>query len=652
VVSRLTLKFAIASLVPILALGWVLSVATREQIESRSTQLYGKTTASIVRLGGTLLFQERDFQPGGHMDAVREKQTRTFLDNVSLESSVVRLLAVAPDGRVVFSNYVGAPARVPMTGPMLDALAGHTTTQIVHGKDSFTYPLWPDRLVEAEVPLRFHGLDSRASGVIVASGLDSVFITQIDDDVAHIRRLLAAGLAVLWLVLVPIVLSTSRRLRRQAQENEHLAHHDTLTGLPNRSRLDQGLRAAIEGADAGDDLVALLLIDLDGFKDVNDTLGHRAGDDLLRHVARRLEAGTREEDMVARLGGDEFAIVVADLAGREHVVEVLDRITDALQEPLVIDGVALAIEASIGVGLYPDDAASAEALLQHADIAMYAAKDAGAQFAVYSTDLDSHTPSRLGLAAELRRALAEEQDRVVAHYQPVATADGRVVAMEALVRWHHPVLGLLEPDLFIPLAEQSGLIHRLTRHVLNVAVDQAAVWHRAGLDVAVAVNLSARDLRDGTIVDEVRAVLGRHGLPAHLLELEVTETAVLASPERAVHLVNQLRDMGVHIALDDFGTGYSSLTNLKRLRPHRLKIDRAFVSTMADDPTDAAIVQSVVQLARGLHIGVTAEGVETRAQWDLLEGLGCDLFQGLLLSAPMPGPGATTWLGARAGTLT
>jgi EAL domain-containing protein (putative c-di-GMP-specific phosphodiesterase class I) len=211
-------------------------------------------------------------------------------------------------------------------------------------------------------------------------------------------------------------------------------------------------------------------------------------------------------------------------------------------------------------------------------------------------------------------------------------------------------MGLLEPDSFIPLAEQSGLIHRLTRHVLDGAVQQAAAWQRAGLDVAVAVNLSARDLRDGTVVDEVRSVLAEHGLPAANLELEVTETAVLASPDRAVHLVNQLRDMGVRIALDDFGTGFSSLTNLKRLRPNRLKIDRGFVSSMADDPVDAAIVQSVVQLARSLQIGVTAEGVETQAQWDLLEGLGCDLLQGLLLSPPMPGPVATAWLGDRAGT--
>ncbi|MCU1483485.1 MAG: diguanylate cyclase domain protein [Actinomycetia bacterium] len=648
--SRLTLKFAVASLVPILVLGWLLSTASRHQIEHRSTQLYGKTTGSIVRLGGTVLFRAEDFAPGVRMDAQRERQTRTFLENLSVQSSQVRMIAVAPDGRVIFANYVGAPATVPTSGAIAAALAGTTSTDIVHGDKSYTYPLWKGRLVEAEVPIRFGGVRSAPAGVIVVSGLDSVFISQVDADVAHLRRLLAGGLAALWLVLVPIVLSTSRRLRNQAQENEHLAHHDTLTGLPNRTRLDGRLRDAIVGADRDGSLVGLLLIDLDGFKDVNDTLGHRAGDDLLRHVARRLTAGTRAEDVVARLGGDEFAIVVHDVVAREDLVDVLDRITGALLEPMVIDGVDIAVEASIGVALYPLDAGSAEALLQHADIAMYAAKDTGAQFSFYSVDLDSHTPSRLGLAAELRRALADEDEQVVVHFQPVATAAGRVVSMEALVRWHHPTLGLLEPDSFIPLAEQSGLIHRLTRHVLGLAAEQGAAWHHAGLDVAVSVNLSARDLRDGTIVDEVRGVLVEHDLPPANLELEVTETAVLASPDRAVHLVNQLRDMGVGIALDDFGTGFSSLTNLKRLRPHRLKIDRGFVSSMADDAVDAAIVQSVVQLARSLEIGVTAEGVETQAQWDLLEGLGCDLLQGLLLSPPMPGPVATAWLGARAET--
>jgi diguanylate cyclase (GGDEF)-like protein len=644
---RLTLKFAIASLVPILVLGWLLSAASRHQIEHRSTQLYGKTTGSIVRLGGALLFRAEDFAPGARMEAGRERQTDTFLENLSVDSSTVRMIAVAPDGRVVYANYVGAPTTVPVDGAIGAAFGGTTTTRIVRGERSYTYPLWKGRLVEAEVPIRF-GARNPPAGVVVASGLDSVFISQVDADVAHLRRLLAGGLAALWLLLVPIVLSTSRRLRQHAQENEHLAHHDVLTGLPNRTRLDVRLRDAIERADRHGGLVGLLLIDLDGFKDVNDTLGHRAGDELLRPVARRLTAGTRADVVVARLGGDEFAIVVEDDGAREQLGEVLARITEALLEPMVIDEVDIVVEASIGVATYPLDADSPETLLQHADIAMYAAKDTGAQFSFYSADLDYHTPSRLGLAAELRRALTESEGDVVLHYQPVATAAGDVVSMEALVRWHHPTMGLLEPDSFIPLAEQSGLIHRLTRHVLHLAVAQAARWRAAGLDVAVAVNLSARDLRDGTIVEEVRSVLGSSALPPTSLELEVTETAILASPDRAVHLVNQLRDMGVRIALDDFGTGFSSLTNLKRLRPNRLKIDRAFVSSMADDAVDAAIVQSVVQLARSLQIGVTAEGVETQAQWDLLERLGCDLLQGLVLSPALPGPEATAWLGARA----
>jgi hypothetical protein len=274
---RLTLKFAIASLVPILVLGWLLSAASRHQIEHRSTQLYGKTTGSIVRLGGALLFRAEDFAPGARMEAGRERQTDTFLENLSVDSSTVRMIAVAPDGRVVYANYVGAPTTVPVDGAIGAAFGGTTTTRIVRGERSYTYPLWKGRLVEAEVPIRF-GARNPPAGVVVASGLDSVFISQVDADVAHLRRLLAGGLAALWLLLVPIVLSTSRRLRQHAQENEHLAHHDVLTGLPNRTRLDVRLRDAIERADRHGGLVGLLLIDLDGFKDVNDTLGHRAGD--------------------------------------------------------------------------------------------------------------------------------------------------------------------------------------------------------------------------------------------------------------------------------------------------------------------------------------------------------------------------------------
>ncbi|MCU1373222.1 MAG: putative Diguanylate cyclase/phosphodiesterase [Actinomycetia bacterium] len=647
---RLALTFAVASLVPILVLGWLVSSATRHSIEARSTQLYGSTTAALVQVGASALFRPQDLVPGNVMSPDRIAVIDQFLVNVNVDPRFEHLLVVAPDGRVVYSNYPGALRRLPIEGAVAEALGGTTVTVIVPGKESLTYPGRSNRMVEAAVPLRFSGLGTRPVGVVVTSAVDPVFIRHLDDDVARLQRLLAVGLAGLWLVLLPIMFSVSRRLRRQAQANDHLARHDTLTGLPNRNRLDDRLQVAIEESRRSGERVALLLLDLDRFKEVNDTLGHRAGDELLRHVAARLGEVVGPDDLVARLGGDEFAVLVTGACGYDALVEVMERLSDALLVPLAIDGVDLTVEASIGAAVFPTDADSTQALLQHADIAMYAAKGSGGRHAFYDADLDVNTLSRLGVAAELRRALAAADGQVVVHYQPVATAAGQVVAMEALVRWHHPARGLLQPDDFVPLAEQSGLIHRLTRYVLAAAVNQATSWHERGLDVAVAVNLSGRDLRDSTIIDEVRGVLGRSGLPPALLQLEVTETAVLSSPERAVQMVAQVRAMGVGLALDDFGTGYSSLTNLKRLRPDRLKIDRGFVSAMANDPVDAAIVRSVVHLARDLGIGVTAEGVETADQWELLEALGCDLLQGNLLSPPMSGDEATAWLGAREAT--
>ena len=647
---RLALTFAVASLGPILVLGWLVSAATRDSIEGRSTQLYGGTSSALVRLVAASLFIPEDFAPGASMAPERTATVDTFLERLAVDPGDVRVVVVARSGRVVYSNYGRAAGSfLPLQGGLERALAGETTTDIVDADSSVTRPSLPGTPVETAIPIRFHQTRPDTVGALVASGLDPAFIDRVNGDITRLRRLLAVGLAVLWLSLLPIMFSVSRRLRRQSRANEYLARHDTLTTLPNRNLLHERLRTAIEAADRTATRVGLLLIDLDRFKEVNDTLGHRAGDELLRHVADRLRQGTRDDDTVARLGGDEFAIVVADADDRDGIVEVVDRVTRSLQEPLLIDGIDIAVEASIGVAVYPVDASSAASLLQHADIAMYTAKASGRPYSFYDAALDANSPSRLELAAELRRALAGDRDQVVLHYQPVATSvDGRVVSMEALVRWHHPERGLLAPEAFIPLAEQSGLISQLTRHVLELAVAQATCWRGAGSDVSVAVNLSARDMHDVTISEHVGTVLARHGLPPGRLELELTETAVLGSPESAFQLAAQLRATGVGIALDDFGTGYSSLTYLKRLRPDRLKIDRGFVATMADDPTDAAIVQSVVHLAHGLRIGVTAEGVETRAQWDLLEGLGCDLVQGYFLSPPMPVDQATAWLATRA----
>jgi diguanylate cyclase (GGDEF)-like protein len=377
-----------------------------------------------------------------------------------------------------------------------------------------------------------------------------------------------------------------------------------------------------------------LLLDLDRFKDVNDTLGHHHGDQLLIQVGQRLCGTLREADTVARLGGDEFAVLLPGVAA-EGASAVADKLRTVLQQPLTIDGVGLDLDASIGIAVYPDNGGDAAELLQHADVAMYVAKQAHAGFMLYDPAVDQHSPRRLALLAGLRRAA--QRDELVLHYQPKADLhSGQVLGVEALVRWRHPKHGLLSPGEFIPLAERTGLIHPLTRWVLDAALDQAAQWHRAGFRLSVAVNVSTRCLLDPTFPDQVAERLAAWQLPAGSLVLEVTESAVMADPALALDVLGRLHILGVGLAVDDFGTGYSSMAYLKDLPVDELKIDRSFVSHMATSPSDAVIVRSTIDLGHNLGLRVVAEGVETQHVWEELTALGCDTAQGYYLSRPMP----------------
>jgi diguanylate cyclase len=447
--------------------------------------------------------------------------------------------------------------------------------------------------------------------------------------------------------MFPLVLSASRRLRQTAIENRHLALHDSLTGLANRNLLRDRLELAIQSSSRTGEAVGLLLIDLDRFKDVNDTLGHDKGDELLEVVADRLKRSVRGSDTVARLGGDEFAIVVDGMTSDATLPELAKRVTEALAHPFVIHGLEVEIRASIGGSVYPTHADCPEELLRHADIAMYVAKASGESYAAYTPDVDAHSESQLALTGELRRAI-ESDDQLVVYYQPIASSSTGVVAsVEALVRWQHPTRGMVSPVDFIPVAERSGLIQGLTAKVLDTALAQQHAWANDGLDLSVSVNLSAHDLRSMGVVTLIEGLLVRNDVPPSRLELEVTETAVLANPDAAVRVVDGIRALGARVALDDFGTGYSSLTFLKRLKPDRVKIDRSFIEAMADDRTDRTIVESVITLAHSLAIGVTAEGVETSEQWEILRALSCDLVQGYYLARPHPAREVTPWLHAR-----
>ena len=450
------------------------------------------------------------------------------------------------------------------------------------------------------------------------------------------------GTAFLPLLLPP--LAAVYRVASIALAREQQAQTDALTGLPNRTLL--GTRAAGSLLEAGDDGTALLLVDLDRFKEVNDTLGHHVGDRFLQVIARRLAAAVRPGDTVVRLGGDEFALLLPG-TGAAGAEESARRLLETVCAPIVLEGLQVDVDASIGIAVAPEHGTDLDALLQHADVAMYLAKETGTGVELYDASRDRNTTSRLVMLGELRRALGEGELEV--HYQPQAQLrSGRVTGVEALVRWRHPERGLVPPDEFVPLAESSGLIELLTRHVLDTAVAQLALWRAQGLELSVAVNVSVRDLSGTALVDSVARALERSAVPAGCLLLEVTEGSLFAESHRAATTLRRLDEMGVALALDDFGTGWSSLGHLRRLPVQELKVDRSFVLRMCTDVRDAAIVRSVVDLGVGLGMRVVAEGVEDEATWDLLMEMGCDEAQGWLLSRALPAGDLTPWLIDRA----
>ncbi|GAA2099684.1 cyclic Di-GMP phosphodiesterase RmdB [Streptomyces albiaxialis] len=429
----------------------------------------------------------------------------------------------------------------------------------------------------------------------------------------------------------------------RARAEEQL--RDPLTGLPNRQWLLERTWAALDDADRTGARSALVLIDLDRFRSVNDTLGHLAGDRLLLQIAERLRAALPRGAEAARLGGDEFAVLLPVADSTTSAQRVARSLVSALSSPLDLDGLTLVLEASAGVAVFPEHAREAEGLLRRADVAMYEAKRDRTAVEVYEATRDGNTPDRLGLLADLRRAL--DAGEVELHYQPKVGFDGTVSGLEALVRWVHPERGRVPPDEFIAIAETSGLMPRLTEYVLETALAQVATWRAGGLTVPVAVNVSPRDVHSPGFAGAVAARLARHGVPPGALQLEITEHVLLEDPQRAADTLAGLTGHGVKMSLDDFGTGYSSLVHLRRLPVSELKIDRSFVARLAVDTEDAEIVRCTVDLAHSLGLLVVAEGVEDDETWERLRDLGCDAVQGWLVAAAMP-PGETTaWLRAR-----
>jgi diguanylate cyclase (GGDEF)-like protein len=603
----------------------------------------GATAAAA--LGAAILFEPVRAHTGGSFAAVTVNLAYPLAD-LLLAAFLVITLAIEGWRASRSLLFMGAALAVLVVTDSLylfQAAAGtyHENTLLDAG--------WPGAMVllalaawqpdgERDTPRRLRGWVAMAA----PAGFTLLAVGLLIYGNARPIGALAVVLATIALLIGAVRTALSFRAIQELALRRRQAVTDELTGMPNRralyERLDRTVAAHADGR------LSLLLIDLDGFKEVNDSLGHSAGDLLLREIGPRLRDALRDEDLLARLGGDEFGVLLED-AGVDNAVAVASRVRRALERPLEVEGLELMVDASIGVATYPQHGTDADALMQHADVAMYHAKAARTGCEVYTPERDASSRDRLALLGRLRHAVAG--DELVLHYQPKADlGSGDIVAVEALVRWQHPERGLLGPGEFLPVAEQTALMLPLTLRVLDMALADCRRWLDGGRTLSVAVNLAVANLIDRGFPAEVAAALDRHGLPAELLQLEITENVVMADPARALEVLDALRELGVGLSLDDFGTGHSSLAYLLRLAVDELKIDRSFVSQMVADPDAAAIVRHTIDLARSLRLRVVAEGAEDAETWAALESAGCDLGQGYFLSRPLPAVELEAWLPA------
>lgn len=442
-----------------------------------------------------------------------------------------------------------------------------------------------------------------------------------------------------------ITIAVIRNIRRQARLLEYHATYDALTKLPNRHLFADRLQQAILAGRREKRSFALAMMDLDRFKEINDTMGHQVGDLVLHEVSNRVQANLRASDTVARLGGDEFALLLPKVDRAEGAIAAAQKILHAIEKPFAVAGRDLDLGASIGIAMFPEHGDDAAALQHAADAAMYSAKRSHAGFRVYSPEIEQGADDRTVVEEELRRAIANNE--LVLHYQPkISLVTEELTGVEALVRWAHPTRGLLYPASFIRVAEQSGLMQAMTRSVLRMALHQCAEWRRTGLDLGVSVNIAARNIQDPAFPAMVAEMLRDSGVPASSLELEITETAIMADRENAPTCVEKLNALGVSVVIDDFGTGYASMSSLKDLLVAKVKIDRSFVGDMDFNSNDAVVVRTAIELGHHLGLKIVAEGVENAVTWSRLKSLGCDSAQGFYLSRPLPPQDFTAWLAA------
>jgi diguanylate cyclase (GGDEF)-like protein len=540
--------------------------------------------------------------------------------------------------RVLYSSERGRAGRAPATRELKTALRGTAVASVAEGGDRHRAAL------RSYVPLR-SARSRRPTGVIEVHAPYAPIDLALRHDTRHVYLVLVGALGLLWALLLGVVASASNKLRRQVGEKQQEALRDSLTGLANRALFLTMAQRVISARGRKNTLAAVMIMDLDRFKEVNDTLGHHSGDLLLKRVASRLQEVVRGNETLARLGGDEFAILVPDILERQDVVPLAKRILQRFEEPVVIGGLTLRVEASFGIAVSPDHGDQVDTLMQAADVAMYAAKAERSGYKVFDPALQRNDPVQLALVGELRRAIDEGE--LVLHYQPkVELRTGAVTSVEAVARWQHPRRGLLMPDAFIPLAEHSHVLKAMTLHLLDTAVKQSSAWRAQGHELRIAVNLSMQNLLDIELPNDLDRLLKSRWLASDSLELEITESAVMTDPARTLAILTRLNDMGFGLTIDDFGTGYSSLAYLKELPVSTIKIDKSFVLTMAENEGNATIVRSTIDLGHNLGLEVVAEGVETEGVVAELTALGCDLAQGYVYTKPVPADELIEWLEA------
>jgi diguanylate cyclase (GGDEF)-like protein len=631
--ARLFATYAALTAVPVVLLGLGLTASYRAEAQQRGVDVGRSEALLVAQTAVEPILDGRPLSAG--LSAAEHADLRRLVSRAVHTDDLLRLRLRDLSGQVVFSDD-GSGFKDRPEDEALKAARGVVNARLtrLNADANDSGPLGP-QAVEVYLPL-VAGAPSQRVGVLEVYLPYAPIATDVNRGLDTLYRDLVLGLVALFVVLFVISWSVSRRLRQQVRVNKFLAEHDTLTELPNRTLFHEHAERSVLRAVASDTRAAVAIVDLDGFKDVNDTLGHHNGDQLLTQLAQRLADHTRPQDGVARLGGDEFGIV---LSGVVDADEVLSRLRELIEHEVEVSGLPLSIESSIGYAVAPDDGIDVDELLQHAEAAMYRAKAQHAGVARYDAVHDHYDATALGLIADLRRGI--DAGELVVYYQPkAALADGRIEAVEALVRWRHPTLGLLQPDRFIPLCEQTDLIDKLTVSVLRTALEDV----RDLEGVSVAVNVSARSLARERFAEQVIGILHATGVAASRLIVEITETALLTDPPRAAAVLAELDAAGIGVSLDDFGIGQTSLGYLSSLPVHELKIDKSFVMDMMANPAHAAIVRSIVDLGHNLSLRVVGEGVETDDVFATLRAAGCDLAQGYLLARPMPATELRRWL--------